>query len=196
MRHWGSAIFPLSILLALTALTFWLRYATEFPEPRRDGKTRHDPDFIATNTVLRKLDQNGELKYTLKAAEVRHFPDDDSTDLLKPDVVYMTPRKPPLTMSADHGHATQDREQVDLEGNVRIFRPAAGQYEELTATMPQLTVLPDEEKAYTRSPVHITQGKSWVKGIGMKVDNRNQTYVLESHAVAELQSKHAGKPKR
>ena len=44
MKHWGSALFPLSILAALTILTFWLRYATEMTEPRRDGKTRHDPD--------------------------------------------------------------------------------------------------------------------------------------------------------
>lgn len=29
MKNWSSAIFPLTILLALTALTFWLRYATE-----------------------------------------------------------------------------------------------------------------------------------------------------------------------
>lgn len=196
MKHWGSAIFPLSILMALAALTFWLRYVTEFPDLRRDGKTRHDPDFIATDAVLRKLDPNGQLKYTLKAAEIRHYPDDDSTDLIKPNFVNLTPGKPPLTMSADRGHATQDKEQVDLEGNVRIYRPPNEKYEELTASMPQLTVFPDDEKAFTRSPVYITQGRSWLKGVGMQVDNRNQTYVLESHAVAELQSKHAGKQKR
>ena len=81
MKHWGSALFPLSILAALTILTFWLRYATEMTEPRRDGKTRHDPDYIVSDVVLRKLDANGQLKYTLRAADVRHYPDDDSTDL-------------------------------------------------------------------------------------------------------------------
>ena len=42
-------------------------------------------------------------------------------------------------------------------------------------------------------PVLITQGKSWVKGVGMQIDNRAQTYVLESQAFAVLESKHAKK---
>ncbi|MDR2113561.1 MAG: LPS export ABC transporter periplasmic protein LptC, partial [Candidatus Accumulibacter sp.] len=82
MKHWGSALFPLSLLLVLTLLTFWLRYATELAEPGRDGRYRHDPDYMLADIVLRKLDQDGRLKYTLRAADVRHYPDDDTTDLL------------------------------------------------------------------------------------------------------------------
>ena len=72
MTHWGSALFPLSLLLVLAGLTFWLRYVTTFDEPRRDGKHRHDPDYIVTDAVVRKLGENGELKYTLRAVDVRH----------------------------------------------------------------------------------------------------------------------------
>lgn len=186
MKHWGSAIFPLSILAALTLLTFWLRYATEFGEPGRDGKHRHDPDYILSDIVLRKLDPNGQLKYTLRATDVRHYPDDDTTDLLKPHVVYQNAKKPPLTISAERGHSTKDRERIDLTGDVRIYRPASGTYQELTATMNELTVFPDEDTAFTKSPVLITQGQSWLKGVGMQVNNRTQTYVLESQAVGYL----------
>ena len=55
MKQWGSAIFPLSILFVLGLLTFWLRYASEIAEPRHDGKHRHDPDYIVTDAVLRKI---------------------------------------------------------------------------------------------------------------------------------------------
>lgn len=195
MKHWGSALFPLSILTALTILTFWLRYATEMDEPRRDGKTRHDPDYIVTDAVLRKLDQHGVLKHTLTAPEVRHFPDDDTTDMIKPQVVYMNATKPPLTLSADKGHTSQDNERVDLTGNVRVYRPPVGKYEELTATMDELVVFPDEETAFTKSPVHITQGNSWIKGVGMQVDNKTQTYILESQATGLMESKNARKKK-
>jgi hypothetical protein len=41
--------------------------------------------------------------------------------------------------------------------------------------------------------VLITQGKSWVKGVGMQVDNRLQTYVLESQATGVLESRYAKK---
>jgi len=195
MKHWGSALFPLSILLALTLLTFWLRYATEMAEPRRDGKHRHDPDYIVSDIVLRKLDQNGELKYTLKASDLRHYPDDDTTDLLTPNVVHQNAKKPPVTLNAERGHVSKEGEndRIDLKGGVRIHRPAYGKYEELTATMEELTVFPDDETAFTKSPVLITQGKSWLKGVGMQVDNRAQTYVLESQATGLMESKHSRK---
>ncbi len=191
MKHWGSALYPLSILLTLTVLTFWLRYATELPELSRDGKHRHDPDYIVTDIVLRKLDENGRLKYTLKATDVRHYPDDDTTDLLNPNVVYQYVRKPPLTISSERGHVSEDGDRIDLTGNVHLYRPPSGRDEELTARMPDLTVFPDDERAFTKSPVVITRGNSWLKGVGLKVDNRAQTYILESQATGLLESKHA-----
>jgi len=195
MKHWGSALFPLSVLLTLAALTFWLRYATELPAERRDGKHRHDPDYIISDAVLRKLDGNGRLKYTLKAADIRHYPDDDSTDMRQPHLVVLHPTRPPITVSAERGHANSDGEQVDFYDNVRIERAPSKTDEALIATMPQLTVLPDDDKAFTKSPVLITQGNSWVKGVGMQVDSRAQTYLLESQATALLASKHAKKPR-
>ena len=195
MKHWGSALFPLSLLLVLTLLTFWLRYATEMAEPNRDGKNRHDPDYILSDIVLRKLDQNGQLKYTLRAADVRHYPDDDTTDLTRPNLVNQNRKdgKPPVTISADRGRLSNDNDQVDLTGNVRIHRPPSGKDQELTATTDTLTAFPDDETAFTKSPVLITQGKSWVKGVGMQVNNRMQTYVIESQAVGFMESKQTRK---
>ena len=193
MKNWSSAIFPLTILLALTALTFWLRYATELSSPRHDGKNRHDPDYIVTDSTLRKLDNNGNLRYTLHTAEIRHYPDDDTTDLVKPNVVYLHATKPPVTLSAERGHMNKAAKQVDLFGDVRIIRAESAKDPAMTAFTPDLTVFPDDEKAFTKSPVLITQGKSWVKGVGMQVDNRAQTYVLESQAFALLESKQAKK---
>lgn len=193
MKHWGSAVFPLSILLVLTGLTFWLRYATQLPEARHDGKNRHDPDYIVTDSTLHKLDRTGRLQYTLQAADIRHYPDDDSTDLIKPNLVYLYVKKPALSMSADRGHVSKDGEQVDMYGDVRIQRAASAKDEAMTAFTAQLTILPDDERAYTKSPVLITKGKSWLKGVGMQVNNRTQTYVLESQAFAVLESKYANK---
>jgi lipopolysaccharide export system protein LptC len=193
MKQWGSALFPLGVLLTLAALTFWLRYATELPEPSRDGKHRHDPDYIVTDATVRKLDVAGKLKYTLKAISILHFPDDDSTDIEQPNLVYLNPPKPPVTVTAQRGRASRDGAQVDLYDDVRIHRAPTAKDEAMDVTMAQLTVLPDDEKAYTKSPVLITKGASRVTGIGMTADNRAQTYVLESQARAVLESKFAKK---
>lgn len=193
MKNWGSALFPLSILLALTGLTFWLRVATELPELRHDGKHRHDPDYIVSDSTLRKFDLTGKLKYTLKADKIVHYPDDDSTDISKPNLIYFNPQKPPVSMRSEQGHVTNRDEQVDLFGDVRVSRAASGKDEELTAFTPDLTILTEDEKAFTKSPVLMTQGRSWVKGVGMQIDNIAQTYVLESQVTAVLESKQAKK---
>lgn len=193
MKQWGSALFPLSILLTLALLTFWLRYATQLPGERHDGKNRHDPDYIVGKATLRKIDALGALIYTIKANEIRHYPDDDSTDLLKPDVVYLRGNKPPMTISAERGRMDKPGKRVDLYENVRVTRLASANDPAMTAYSPDLTVFPDDEKAFTKSPVLITQGQSWLKGVGLQVDNRAQTYILESQAVAVLESKHAKK---
>jgi len=194
MRHWwGSALFPLTLLLALAGLTFWLRYAIELPAERNDGKTRHDPDYIIDQPYLRKLDKDGRLQYTLKATEIRHFPDDDTTDVSKPNLIYLHPDKPSVAMRGERAHVSQDGKQVDFYDNVQVERAATPTRETLLATMSSLTVRPDDETAYTKSPVLMTQGKSWLKGVGMQVDNKTQTYVLESQAVGQFESKHAKK---
>ena len=193
MNRWGSAIFPLSLMLALASLTFWLRYATEMPEIRHDGKNRHDPDFIVSDGTLRKIDATGRLQSTLQASEIRHYPDDDSSDLTKPRLTYLYTTRPNVSIAAERGHSNKGGQQVDLYDKVQITRAASDKGEEMNGYTEHLTVLPDDEKAYTKNPVLITQGKSWVKGVGMQADTRAQTYVLESQAVAVLESKSAKK---
>ena len=51
---------------------------------------------------------------------------------------------------------------------------------EAVARMPDLTVRPDDGIAFTQSPVVITEDRSWVKGVGMDLDNNNSTFVLQS----------------
>lgn len=193
MKHWGSALFPLVLLTALTALTFWLRYATELPEIGHDGKHRHDADAIVTDGTLRKIDQTGKLLYTLKAAEMHHYPDDDTTDLTKPNLVYLSTKSPTVTLTADTAHVSQDADRVDLYGNVYIHRAATAKDEAMEGTTTQLTAFPNEETAFTKAPVRMTQGKSWATGVGLQLDNKTQTYVIESQARAVLESRYAKK---
>jgi lipopolysaccharide export system protein LptC len=188
MKKWSTAVLPLSILLVLVALTAWLRYSTEGPEPGRDGKNRHDPDIIISDAKGQKLDASGRLLYTLTAAEIRHYPDDDTTELLKPKLVYLHPTRPPVTISSGSGRSTAQGERVDLREQVEIQRAATAKSEQLSAEMSELTVLTDEERAFTRSQVLITQGKSWVQGVGMQVDNKFQTYLLESKVTGQIES--------
>ncbi|MEF8701484.1 MAG: LPS export ABC transporter periplasmic protein LptC [Candidatus Accumulibacter sp. UW26] len=193
VKKWSGALLPLGILLVLLALTAWLRYATESPEPDRNGKHRHDPDFIITDARGHKLDGAGKLLYTLVTTELRHYPDDDSSELLNPQLVYLQPGRPAVSISAGHGLASSRAQRIDLREAVELRRAASAGDQELVVETDQLTLLPDEEKAFTLSQVRITQGKSWLQGVGMQVDHKRQTYVLESRVNGEIESHFARK---
>ena len=185
---------PIAILLVLASLTFWLRYATELSEKPSDGQHRHDPDYIVNDATIRKIGQSGQLEYTLFAQEIRHYPDDDSTNLDQPKLIYLDAKKPPLTISAVRGHMSAKGERVELSEQVEVHRAASGKGSSLLVETPELTVLTSEEKAFTESPVLITQGDSWVRGVGMQVDNKLQTYLLESRVTGQIES-HLAKKK-
>ena len=192
MKQWASALFPLTLLLTLTGLTFWLRYVTEQPEIRHDGKHRHDPDYIVHDATLRKIGQTGTLEYTLKADAVLHYPDDDTLDLFKPNLVYLSNQKSPtVTITSDNAHVSDNNERIDLYDNVYIHRAATKKDAAMIGTTSTLTVFPDKEQAFTKAPVLVTQGRSWAKGIGLQMDMRAETYVIESQARAMLESRYA-----
>jgi len=98
-----------------------------------------------------------------------------------------------IVEEAKSGHLSRDGKQADLYDNVQVRRAASGTQEEMLAVTDRLTILPDDEKAFTKSPVLITQGKSWLKGVGLQIDNSKQTYLLESQAVGQFESQHAKK---
>lgn len=187
MKHWPSALFPLVLLLTLTGLTFWLRHITELPEERNDGKNRHDPDYIMHNATLRKIGQNGKLEYTLKADTATHYPDDETLDVVRPSLVHAG-KEAPVTVTADTARVSENNERIDLNGNVIIQRAATRKREAMTGATTTLTVLLDADKAFTKSPVLVTQGRSRAKGIGLQMDLRAETYLIESQVRAMLES--------
>lgn len=181
MKRWTSQqLFPIILLSLLAALSFWLAHSVDLPEPRSDGKQRHDPDAFIDNFQVRRLNAAGALQYRLTAPHMQHFPDDDSSLLAQPRLDYYRPDQPPMTLSGKNGYVASKGETVFFWDDVKATRAASSDRPAMIATMPDLTVQPDEGFAFTDSPVEIAQGRSWLKGIGMEIDNYNSVLVLKS----------------
>lgn len=168
MKHRGSPL-PLLLIGSLAGLTFWLQSVSDMPVGGRDGRLRHDPDFIVEGFSVRRFDSTGALQHTLVAQRMAHFPDDDSTRVDAPRVTFHGAA--PLQLGADTALVSQDAKEVRLDGNVRLLRSGNGSPDTLVATS-TLTLFPDEETARTDAPVTITQGRSIVTGRGLTADNR------------------------
>lgn len=166
------------MLLLLAGLTLWLERTSQ-PETVTSGKTRHDPDYIVNNFTIQRFDATGKLYQTLAAKEMRHYPDDDSTEADFPHMTYHQELK--TFINSDKAWFDSGGKTIQLEDNVRV-RHENAQRPETVLTTTTLTVLSDEEIARTKAPVTITQGGTVIHGIGMESNNKTQISVLGGRA--------------
>lgn len=147
--------------------------------PKLDGSSRHDPDYIMHNFVTTQTDVNGALRYKLAAEEMKHFPDQDSTDLIKPRFTRFAKDKPYTKLEGDTGNVSSDGEEVDVLGNVLVLREAFGEKGVMTIETDALKILPNEEYATTDRPVVIKQAPGTVvHATGMIYEQKQQTVTL------------------
>jgi lipopolysaccharide export system protein LptC len=176
----ASTLFPLGLAMALAAITFWLERTVQMAAPAPRDVARNDPDSIATNVNTLILDEHGRLEATLAAAEMVHFPADDSTKLTAPRLVQLRDQQPPLRVRADRGTVSRDAEEVRFYGNVVVTRDATPERPALRADTTFLQVFPNQRLARTPERVVIVEGRSRLAGTGMVAEGRTDRITLES----------------
>lgn len=186
MKSGNYSLFPLSVLALLAALTFWLESATRSGTTVNNAKSRHDPDFIISDFTLKKLSPQGGLLHVLTASDMRHFPDDDSTDVREPKLTYLGGELP-MHLTARSARLSQDGKTAILKDEVFGDRQAGPQSPRMTFATTRLTVLPDDELATTDEFVTLTHGQSKLTGTGMDVDNKTRIVNLRSHVKATIE---------
>lgn len=180
--HFGTRAaitFPLALLIFLALLTFWINRTVQPPVPKLDGSGRHDPDYIMSNFVTTQTDVNGDLRYKLAAIEMRHFPDDDTTELQRPRYTQFAVGKPYTEVQGLRGYVSTDGEEVKLVDNVKVTRQAFADKGEMTVETDYLNIRPNEELVTTDSPVIIRQApKTVIYATGMVYEKNKKTVTL------------------
>jgi len=173
-------LFPLLLILALAAASLWLERAVQPPERDRSGKSRHDPDFIAEDFGIVKMNAAGKPEYTLSAERMQHFPDDETTSVVAPRLVQRHDNAPAIIVRADRGLVSKNGDEANFHGNVVVIREAAKGQDELRVQTESLQVLPDRNLARTDKAVVITEGRSRLAGIGMELNSKTRQFALRS----------------
>ena len=173
---------PLVIMLLLAMLTLWLDRTVELAVPSAPRQVTHDPDYTVDKFVLTRLSETGEPRYALAAARMLHYPDDDTSHLIKPLLTQSQPGKPETRINAGRGLVSADGREVRLFDQVDLLKGAergAKEAEELRVRTSYLRVLPDDDKADTPERVVIERGRSTLAGTGMDFDNRYRRIQLQ-----------------
>ena len=177
----STIFFPLTLAVLLAVITFWINLTVEQQGPKIDGSDRHDPDYTMNNFVNTQTDVTGKLRYVLAAAEMVHYPDDDTTVLQRPRFTQYTVDKPYTRIEGLRGYVSSNGEEVELVDNVKIVREAFEGKGEMQVATEKLIILPNQDLVKTNSPVVITQApNTLITGTGMIYDKKNRTVKLMS----------------
>ena len=177
-RDRASSLFPLLLMLALAAASFWLERAVQAPAGDASAKTRHDPDFIAEDFGMTKMSASGTPEYSLSAARMLHYPDDESTDIVAPRLVQRHDDAPPILIRADRGLISRNGDEASFYGGVVVVRETGQGRRELRVQTEYLQIFPNDDVARTDKPVIITEGGSRIAGVGMQVNNKTRQFAL------------------
>lgn len=180
MKAWTGASFPLAILLALSALTLWLKHAAELPAERPVDKLRHDPDTIIEQFTASALDPKGKPLHQLWADRLVHYSDDDSSELTNPRLRYTPPGQAVITLNAKRGRMVDGKDEVHLYDQVRIERTGSVLDPGWLATMPDITAYPPKGTASTKSPFVFSQGLATIEGTGFSLEQNTRTATLDA----------------
>lgn len=182
VRYW----LPLLPLLGLLALSYWFNQQVQPEAAKPDNRKRHDPDAIMENFSAVKMNEQGVPRFIMSAKKLRHFSDDDSTEVDTPRLTTLSAERPPIHTYAQRGLVSSKGDEVFLHDDVRVVREAGADQEELTLLTEYLHVLPNQDLASTDRPVTIVGAHDTTRAIGLEMDNNARTLRL----LAQVRSEH------
>ncbi len=166
----GTSARPLllgALLLIIAGGSWWLSQTVQ-DEVERQPRPPHTPDYWIDGLSARTMDEQGRPRRLLQAQSMRHFPDDQSTELTRPELILLETEGPPWRIRSELGWVSSDGDLLLLQGEVHIERDAGGTVQPLHLVTRDLRVQPRDEYAETEQPVRTESGPHWVESTGLQ----------------------------
>lgn len=181
MMHRSTAWFPIVLLAAFAALTFWLDRQMQPTAHPNEEKARHDPDYVVENFSTTRIGPDGIPRHALSARRMVHYPDDDSTFLETPKLASFINSGATVTVTSKNAVLSSDGKNAYLTDDVRLVRSAYGNKGELAIRTSYLHVIPDEHIARTDRPVQISGMHTRITSVGLEFNSETGILKLLSN---------------
>ena len=175
--------FFVAIFLIIIALTsYWLKQEVDREYINKKKDLNSGPDFFLVNFTTTQTDKDGEIKYILKAKEMKHYDYSEKALLIQPFYTKYKNGKPHTSIKSVAGEINNKGDEVFLKKNVVLIRLP-------TAKKKRMTLFTDELKIFTKldivtseKPVKIIQEPDIeIDGVGMRYDKKEGTIKLLSN---------------
>jgi len=154
------------VLSLITAGSWWLAQRAETQIPYRPQP--HSPDYYLNDFSAITTGADGQPEKRLRARRMVHYPDDDSTELVRPRMTFYQSPDPPWRIRSDSGWIAGNKEQVLLQGEVNIDRDGGANVRPMHIITRDLRIRPDDDYAETEAAVHARSDRSWIEAEGMQ----------------------------
>jgi lipopolysaccharide export system protein LptC len=185
--------YPLAVAALLAAGATWLERATRSPEPDSEPAVNKTPDFVAETVRITGFAEDGKWHYALDSPRITHLPVTDSTHIEQPRLQLVGQGRH-MWIDADQGEVSSKGMQVDFTGNVKAEREGTPPDPPMRLSSAQLTVWPQEQRAASNVPVHITQGEIRADANNFVADNVFGTMKLSGKVKMRLVTRNQKKP--
>lgn len=182
-RYW----WPVLPLLGLLGASYWLNQQVQPEAAKPDRSKVHAPDALINNFSALKLSELGVPRFILAAKQLRHYPDNDSTEVELPHLTTLSPDRSPLHTEARRGLVTSKGDEVLLHEQVKVWREGNASQSAMTLQTEYLRVIPERDWAETNQPVTLINPSTTVHAVGLEMDNQTHTIKL----LDQVRSEHA-----
>lgn len=186
-----TRLFPLALMLSLALLTLWLDHQVRVEGGEHPALRRHDPDYMITNFTTTTYNRDGNAETVVSAAQMEHYPDDDSTDLSSPRVMQAKPHQSRFNVRADRGKISREGDEIFLYDNVVLVREADAAQPEGRMTTSFLHILRDRSLVRTDRQVHFEEDGRELNGRGMEYRADTRELFLRDDVRARIEPKKA-----
>jgi lipopolysaccharide export system protein LptC len=176
-----TLFFPVVALTVLAFMTFWIDHTVKFQMNQNTRSHPHDVDYFLNDFVTTRTDANGHIHQILAATEMKHYIDNDTTELTRPRFTMYSPNRPFTQIEGQKGLVSSNGELVQFKGDVHILRGAYDNHPETRISTDHVNIYPNQDKASTDSQVTITQGSGTkITSQGMDYDKTEKTFKFNS----------------
>jgi lipopolysaccharide export system protein LptC len=175
--------FFVAIFLIIIALTsYWLKQEVDREYINKKKDLNSGPDFFLSNFTTTQTDKDGEIKYILKAKEMKHYDYSEKAFLIQPFYTRYENGKPHTSIKSFAGEINNKGDEVFLKKNVVLIRLPTAKKKKMTLFTDELNIFTKLDIVISEKPVKIIQEPDIeIDGIGMSYDKKEGTIKLLSN---------------
>lgn len=159
------------------------------------AKQTHEPDSWSKDFTVIRTNEAGLAVSRLVGAYMEHFPDDGSYDITDP-VAINVPNDNPITQATGRmATVFEQGNRIVIKGDAVLTRLAdQDERDPLNVKSEEITLLVNEDIAYTHLPAIVRDGRTRVSGVGMHYDNKTGELTVKQSTDVEISPRQQENP--